>query len=159
MVVACVRSSMNTLADRARVVGIVAALLLMAACGAPGSGAGAEPDSPVTGGGAGRGPKGRAQIVAPDPGGVVNPRAVSWTKAKVEDDTHVVVTYYGGVEECYGLDRVKVGYRSERISITLFEGIRPGAGACIELAMAKATRVELSEPVAGRKLVDGAKLR
>jgi hypothetical protein len=84
---------------------------------------------------------------------------VSWTKAKVEDDTHVVVTYYGGVEECYGLDRVKVGYRSERISITLFEGIRPGAGACIELAMAKATRVELSEPVAGRKLVDGAKLR
>lgn len=67
-----------------------------------------------------------------------------------------MVRFYGGVEACEGLARVETEYESERIIVTLFVGRVPSAEVCIEVAVLKATRVQLEEPVAGRQIVDGA---
>lgn len=71
----------------------------------------------------------------------------------------MVVRFYGGIEACEGLDRVEVDYEPRRIVVTLFVGRVPTAEACIEIAVLKATRVQLDEPVAGREVVDGAPRR
>ena len=72
------------------------------------------------------------------------------------DDRTVALTYYGGVEECYGLARVEIGYTPEAVTITLFEGRVPSADVCIEIAVLKEAMVALDEDLAGRDLVDGA---
>ena len=68
----------------------------------------------------------------------------------------LLVQFYGGVEECYGLDHVDVKYGIDEITVTLYEGRVPSAEVCIDIAMLKAVRISLREPVAGRKIVDGA---
>jgi hypothetical protein len=74
----------------------------------------------------------------------------------VENDRTLLVQFYGGVEECNGLDHVDVKYGADEITVTLFEGRVPTAEVCIDIAMLKAVRISLREPVAGRKVVDGA---
>lgn len=90
-------------------------------------------------------------------GGLTSVIPTAWTKAKVApDELSARLTWYSGVEECYGLDRVQVGYRDETVEITLYAGSRPQAETCIELAEKVVTVVGFKEPLGDRELVDGA---
>jgi hypothetical protein len=109
-----------------------------------------DPNETPTGGG--------AQLVEPQPG-QVDLRAIPWTRAKVLDDGMAVkVFWWSGVEPCNVLDHVTVEYSDEAVGITLFEGHTETDEdvACIELALKKATIVELDELLGTRKVVDGA---
>jgi hypothetical protein len=105
-------------------------------------------------------PIGHAQDVVPTPGmdGVA---PIAWIKAVVgADDRAVTLRFWSGVEPCYVLDHVDVAYAPDGVIVTLFQGNDPSAGdvACIEIAMLKQTIITLDQPLAGRPLVDGARL-
>lgn len=87
-------------------------------------------------------------------------RPIPWQKIKVgDDDRSLTVHFTSGVEPCYVLDHVDVDFQDEEVVVTLYEGHDPSDEdtACIELAEFKVTKVELDEPLGGRKLVDGAR--
>jgi hypothetical protein len=151
---------MRTIRARIRTVAaLLAAALLLTSCAglrdrraaAPG------PDSPISS--------------TPDPGdvptkptpilveprpGLVDVRPQPWDKARVIGPRTIEVRFYGGVEACYGLSRVDVDERERSVVITLHTGRVPTAEVCIEIAVLNAVRVKLSEPLGGRRLVDGA---
>ncbi|HEX2068887.1 MAG TPA: hypothetical protein VHH54_01625 [Actinomycetota bacterium] len=87
---------------------------------------------------------------------MVDPRPHRFERARVTGPRTLVIRFYGGVEACEGLDHVEVDYEEKRIVVTLFVGRVRTAEVCIELAVLKATRVQLDEPVGGREVVDGA---
>jgi hypothetical protein len=150
-------------------------VLVLGACGEPssteaGGGGGSgnstsngSPDDPVTSEpiivDPGDDP-GKPQFVTPTPG-MADLHTVDWRKPVVSDDGRTVtVHFWSGVEPCYTLDHVDVQYSADEVTITLFEGHDPDPDAntaCIELAVWKATKIQLDEPLGGRKLVDGAK--
>jgi hypothetical protein len=143
-----------------RVALVVAILFLLGACGEPSGSVGASPDDPVTStpspSAPGGGDKG-AQRVEPR-SGLVDVSARPFEKAKVLDGGNAVdIFFYSGIEDCYGLDHVEVGYRHKSVVVTLYEGRVPEAEVCIEIAVEKVTRVELDEPLGDRRIVDGAK--
>ena len=94
------------------------------------------------------------RLLEPEPG-LVDVMPHPWDSAEVLGRRTVQVTFYGGVEECYGLDRVEVRERPTRVVISVFTGRKPGAGVCIEIAELQAVRVTLDRPVGDRKIVDG----
>ena len=79
-----------------------------------------------------------------------------WDSAEPLDSTTIRVEFYGGVEECEGLDHVEVEETKQDVTITLYTGRVPSAEVCIEIALLKATTIELDSPLGGRELVDGA---
>jgi hypothetical protein len=95
-------------------------------------------------------------LVSPRPG-LIRPRPQPFERAHVQDPKTLLVRFYGGVEACERLDHVRVEYHPRAIVVTLYVGRVPGAQLCIEVAVLKATKVALSEPVGGRKIVDGAR--
>lgn len=95
-------------------------------------------------------------MVAPRPG-LDDPRPRAWESVDVENDRALLIQFYGGVEECYGLDHVDVRYSTDAITVTLYEGRVPNAGVCIEMVVLKAVRVALDEPLDGRRVVDGSR--
>jgi hypothetical protein len=103
-------------------------------------------------------PPGGAQDVIPEPGVGENLRPRPFDRAVVgADGTTVDVYFYGGVAECYVVDRVEVD-RSDpaAIRLTLYEGGRPGADVCIEIAVAYVTTVRLDPPAdPSTPVVDG----
>lgn len=140
------------------IVFVLGTVMLLASCADPGQEAGGPPpDTPVTSspGPGSPGPEPTPLMVTPRPG-LVDPRPHAWESVDVEDDRTLLVKYYGRVEECYGLDHVDVQYGTDEVTVTVFEGRVPGMRACIELAVLKAVRVNLDEPLGGRKLVDGS---
>jgi hypothetical protein len=137
---------------------VLTAAMLLAACAERGQSGEAPPsDSPVTSTPVPSGPipEPTPLLVEPRPG-LVDPRPHAWQSVDVENDRTLLVQFYGGVEECYGLDHVDVKYGTDQITVTLFEGRIPTAEVCIDIAQLKAVRVRLREPVGGRKIVDGA---
>lgn len=89
--------------------------------------------------------------------GLVDPRPVDWLKAKPRaGGTILRVTFWSGVEECYGVSDVEVEETDASVTVTILEGRVPEAEVCIEVAVKKAIDVGLSEPVGGRDIVDGA---
>jgi hypothetical protein len=137
---------------------MLTAAMLLAACAERGqSGAAPPADSHVTSSPVPSGPipEPTPLLVKPRPG-LVDPRPHAWQSVDVENDRTLLVQFYGGVEECYGLDHVDVKYGTDEITVTLYEGRVPTAEACIDIAMLKAVRISLREPLAGRKIVDGA---
>lgn len=94
-------------------------------------------------------------LVTPRPG-LVDVRPNPFDKVVALDDRAVEVWFYGGVEECYGVDRVDVNYGDTEIAVTVYQGRVPTAEVCIEIAVLTAVRVKLDEPIAGRMIVDGA---
>lgn len=143
----------------------LAGVALLASCAGlagraePGSGPepGDAPGSPVSGT-----PTDELTVVEPTPllveprPGLVQVRARPWDRVEVVDPRTLLVQYTGGVEACYGLARVDVRYGPEAVTVTLFEGRVAGDRVCIELAVEKAVRVELAEPLGHREVVDGA---
>ena len=100
-------------------------------------------------------PRSGPLFVQPRPG-LVDVRPHQFERVRVTGPRTLTVRFYGGIETCEGLDRVEVDYEEKRVVVTLFVGRVPTAEVCIELAVLKATRVQLEEPVAGRAIVDGA---
>jgi hypothetical protein len=101
---------------------------------------------------------GEPQIVDPTPG-MDNVRQTAFDTATIgADDTTLTIVFWGGVEPCYVLDHVDVSYGADAVTVTLFQGSDPNAGdvACIDIALQKQVTVTLSDPLAGREIVDGA---
>jgi hypothetical protein len=143
-----------------RIVPLVLAAGLVAGCAErTGIGADPGPDSPVTRSPA-PGPMtpdtGPTAIeVTPRPG-LVDVRPQRWERAQAVGPRRVRVEFYGGVEECEGLDHVDVEETAETVTITLFVGRVPEAEVCIEIAVLKSVTVEVEESLRGRELVDGS---
>lgn len=135
---------------------LLAALLILGAC-AERAGPVAPPDDPVV-----------STPVSPTPipgptfqeveprDGLVDVRPHIWDRAEPTGPRTVRVEFYGGIEECEGLARVKVQETDETVTITLYTGRVPTAETCIEIAVLKATTVELDSPLAEREILDGA---
>ena len=70
----------------------------------------------------------------------------------------VAVRFWNGVEPCYVLGRVDVTETAEKVTITLWTGLGPGAAgtACIQMAAYYEVIVPLQAPLGTRAVVDGA---
>jgi hypothetical protein len=152
--------------------------LLLAACGsgpAAGGGAGGS-DAGGTGAGGGSGGDAGAIGTFPDAGvtgspvggdpghalgaikvlpepGARTPRRVAPTGLRVRvagDTAAATVRWYGGVQECYMVDSVRVRRSGRTSRIVVREGMRPGAEICPELAVLKSTSVDLGRLEPGR---------
>jgi hypothetical protein len=110
--------------------------------GDPGTGIGGPVDpAPVDPGTA------QAKLVIPKPG-QLNPRPLpAATLEAPVDGRRVLVkaTWWSGIEPCNVLDSVKVDRSGTDIAITLIEGTGDPNAICIEIAMQKATIVDLGE--------------
>jgi hypothetical protein len=110
--------------------------------GDPGTGIGGPVDpGPVDPG------TGQAKLVVPRPG-QLNPRPLpAATLEATVDGRRVLVkaTWWSGIEPCNVLDSVKVDRSGTDIAITLIEGTGDPNAICIEIAMQKATIVDLGE--------------
>lgn len=100
------------------------------------------------------------EIVEPYDGPVDQAIPVAWerSRARGSDDRSFLLIYWSGVEPCHVLDRVEVEERADEVVATIYEGAASDQQnvACIEIAMQKAVRITLDEPLGERKLVDGA---
>ena len=112
--------------------------------GDPGTGVGIVPPlnpAPVDPG------AGQPKLVIPQPGRV-NPHPVVPIAVQASvDGRHVLVklTWYGGVEPCYVLDSVRIERSGTDIALTPIEGSSDPNAICIEIALLKATIVDLGE--------------
>jgi hypothetical protein len=158
---------------RVAIVGLILLLsLVVAACGEPSSeesgndsGAGAppatpkEPDPPVSSpdpGGRGMGEMKAMPVVAQD--GLVETRPHAYEKVEVVDSGGALDIYFwDGIEACGGVDHAHLTFEAERVIVNLFTGTNPEAEVCTDQAVYKVFTVELTEPLDGRKLVDGAR--
>ena len=92
----------------------------------------------------------------------VSPSAVDlrprpFDSAEPVGPTSVAVRFWGGLPECEPIGRVDVAETSATVTITLYAGRPPGEPmACIAIAIYQELLVELSAPLAGRTIVDGA---
>jgi hypothetical protein len=90
---------------------------------------------------------GQPALVRPLPGRR-DPHPVAPTAIQASvDGRHVLVkiTWYGGVEPCGVLDSVKVERTGTDITLTPIEGSSDPNAMCVEMAMLKATIVDLGE--------------
>jgi hypothetical protein len=139
-------------------VAVVAGVLLASCASATRSGTAPSPESPVaTAPGSAHPTNPRAPLLVSPRPGLIRPRPQPFERIRVEDPKTLLVRFYGGVEACERLDHVRVEYHPRSVVVTLYVGRVPGAQLCIEVAVLKATEVALSEPVGGRKIVDGAR--
>lgn len=96
---------------------------------------------------------GDATQVVPVPGRLdPHPVNVQLVRAAVDgDDVWVEMRWYSGIEECYATDSVQVDRDDEArtIKLTVIEGSTGGDAMCIEIAVLKATAVNLGDLAAG----------
>jgi hypothetical protein len=137
---------------RLAVLAVVAGLVV--GCAERAEPRGTPPNSPVEGTPA-PGPTGGVLEVSPRPG-LVDVRPHPWDRAEQVGPRRVEVEFYGGVEECEGLARVRTELAEEAVTITLFVGRVPWAEVCIEIAVLKSVTVTLDEALGGRQILDGA---
>lgn len=121
------------------------------------------PDAPVT-----AGPPDGSDTTAPAPGDgipVVSPTpgldgvvAAAIDGLEQVGDDKLQVTFYNGVPECYGVDRVEVEESDTEVTVSVFTGSIPQDGdvACIEIAQLVAVTVPLDAPLGERTVVDGS---
>ena len=98
------------------------------------------------------------QVVEPRPG-MDNLYARPFDTATVGDDGRTItIDFVSGIEPCYVLDHVDVGYGPDAVTLTLFEGSAPSAGdvACIDIGVFKRVVITLHESLGDRAIVDGA---
>jgi hypothetical protein len=90
---------------------------------------------------------GQPKLVRPQPGRA-NPHPVVAIAVQASvDGRHVLVklTWYGGVEPCSVLDSVRVERSGTDIALSPVEGSSDPNAVCIEIALLKATIVDLGE--------------
>jgi hypothetical protein len=90
--------------------------------------------------------------------GMTGLHPVRWQSATVLDPRTVRVSFTGGAAPCDVLDSVKVDYRPEAVTITLFSGSDPAQPdrMCAAVTRQQAVDVHLTSAVAGRRIEDGA---
>ncbi len=100
---------------------------------------------------------GQPRRVEPVPGATELRKHVfqSWTAAGAQS---LAVRFWNGVEPCYVLGRVDVTETADKVTITLWTGLGPGASgmACIQMAAYYEVIVQLQAPLGARSVVDGA---
>jgi hypothetical protein len=140
---------------------MVAVLLLtvMTACAQPdGTGGGSESDGIVSGPvpPAPAGSPARPRIVAATPG-LIQVRPAGWVRAHPRANGRQVLLDYWATP-CTGVDHIDVHYEEDRVVLTRYEGVDPQQAGrpCTQLAEYRAVSVDLDQPIAGRRLVDGA---
>jgi hypothetical protein len=118
-----------------------------------GGGTSGDPGDPDTGVGGPVDPTpvdpgaGQPALVTPIPGRL-DPHPVAPTALQASvDGRHVLVkvSWYGGIEPCSVLDSVVVDRSDHAIALTVIEGSSDRAAVCAEIAMLKATIVDLGE--------------
>ena len=90
---------------------------------------------------------GQPALVVPEPGRL-NPHPVAPTLLQASVDGHhvlVKISWYGGVAPCSVLDSVRVDKGAGTIALTVIEGSSDLTAICPDLAMLKATIVDLGE--------------
>jgi hypothetical protein len=92
-------------------------------------------------------PAGQPTLVIPRPGQQnVHPVAPTLLQASVDGRRVLVkVSWYGGVEPCSVLDSVRVAKGAGTIALTVLEGSSDPTAICPEIALLKATIVDLGE--------------
>lgn len=117
------------------------------AIGDPGTGVGALPVGPTPVDPA----AGQPAIVMPKPGRL-NPHPVSPQTLQASIDGRRVVvklSWYSGIAPCSVLDSVRIERSGTTIALTVIEGSDDLGAVCAEIAMLKATIVDLGELTAG----------
>jgi hypothetical protein len=97
---------------------------------------------------------------AGDGSGGVDSGAIAVTSFYRYDARHLAVNYTNGVPECYGKAGVPLVVESAQavvITIPRIPAKSTGDRACIDIAMLDSLDVTLDEPLAGRKVLDGAR--
>jgi hypothetical protein len=96
---------------------------------------------------------GDATVVVPNPGRLnPHPVNVQLVRAAVDDDGVLAeLRWWGGVEDCYATDSVQVvrDDAAKTIKLTVIEGSNLGDMACIDIALLKATVVDLGDLAGG----------
>lgn len=96
--------------------------------------------------------------IAPRPG-MAGVHPIPWEHVDVaQDDRTLTVSYTTGVAPCYVLDHVDVAATATTVTVTLYQGHDPGSKgvACIDIGVFASVSEVLAEPLAGRRIVDGA---
>lgn len=86
-------------------------------------------------------------LVVPKPG-TRDPRPVSVETLEAQVDGQrvtILATWWSGVEPCYTLDTVNLKRDGNDFTVALTEGHAGGDVACIEIAVQKATAIDLGE--------------
>ena len=130
-------------------------LLALASCARPTPVTPGGPDPPVISTPRTPVPGPTALRVSPRPG-LVDVRPHPWERAERVGPARLRLEFYGGVEECEGLNRVEVEESKDAVTVTLFVGRVPSAEVCIEIAVLKSVTVLVDGPISGREIVDGA---
>lgn len=87
--------------------------------------------------------------------GLVDALPAAWESAEIVDDTHIRVTFQGGVDDCYGHD-VEVEETASTVTISLSTGGLPRhVGGCDAPLLEYTTLVETEQPVGDRAIIDG----
>ena len=131
-------------------------ILLVVACGSAANGAAGSHGEPVSapavadsGGGS------KAELREPEEGLVdIYERIFDRHKA---EGRKVTLYYWSGVDECYGLDHIKIRERPRKVVLTIFEGRHPEAEVCTDQAVRVRSIATLERPLGNRKVVDGAR--
>jgi len=95
--------------------------------------------------------------VSPSPGFAYSLYPQPWGRAIVVNERTLDVYYMSGLKECFALRDVRVDLERDTIRITLIEGTI--TTACRLPGRYYQTRVELTEPIGSRRVVDGAPSR
>lgn len=100
---------------------------------------------------------GQPKRVQPVPG-ATDLRKQAFQSAAPAGAQSLAVRFWSGVEPCYVLGRVDVAEAADKVTITLWTGLGPGAAgmACIQMAGYYEVIVQLQAPLGGRTVVDGA---
>ena len=110
----------------------------------------ASPDKPISSPPGSSAPSGDgATRINPDPN-VTSLHRQSWDHIKVSANGKKLVVYFWmGVQDCYGLGRVDVSRNHGQLSIKLWTGIQPGAEhmICPEIAQLYKTVIHLDRPI------------
>lgn len=120
------------------------------------TGATPSPDDPVVAPATDDGSDGRRYELREPEEGLVDVYARPFDRHR-KDGRRVVLFYVSGVDECYGLDRIKVQERRRKVILTIFEGHHPEAEECPDLGVYVKSIAHLERPVGKRKVVDGAR--
>ncbi|MFL5678970.1 MAG: hypothetical protein ACJ77B_00045 [Chloroflexota bacterium] len=106
-----------------------------------------DPGSPNAGSGVAEPGPGQPTLVIPKPGQKnVHPVSIEQLEARVAG-RHVVLNarWWSGVEPCSVLDSVAVKQDGKTITISVLEGNSGAEVACIDIAMLKATPIDLGD--------------
>ena len=141
---------------------LTALLFTLAACGQPSTQPGSSGDEDVVSSNpnddsSNDEPGSGAKLVTPQ-GDAQNVVPGAWRRVKKLDEDTLRVFFWGGVGPCSVLDSVDVSYFGDEVALTLFQGTGSNSAdeVCPELAVLKVVEVDLTEPLRGRDVVDGA---